>query len=87
MGSSGSGRISDYPGSSSQGKPGKTGGANGDSPIDRCARAFAARLEDVEQSDYYRAHKTTPPVGTQATQAPRRTDCNRGKHRQPTDVF
>src|ERR1700674_5443842 len=64
MGSSGSGRISDYPGSSSQNKPGGTGGGDG-SKEDRCARAFSARLEDVEQSDYYRAQKKVPPVGTQ----------------------
>lgn len=65
MGSSGSGRISDYPGSSSGGKPVKTRRGNGDSPIDRCARAFSASLEDVEQSEYYQAHKATPPIGTQ----------------------
>jgi hypothetical protein len=63
MGSSGSGRISDYPGSSSQGKSG--GSAGGGTPQDRCARAFSARLEDVERSDYYRAHNAVPPVGTQ----------------------
>jgi hypothetical protein len=34
-------------------------------PEDRCARAFSAPLEDVEQSDYYQAHSTTPPIGTQ----------------------
>jgi hypothetical protein len=72
MGSTGSGRISDYPGSSSQGKPGGTGGSNGDSPIDRCARAFSARLEDVEQSDYYRAHNSMPPIGTQVEVAQRK---------------
>ena len=71
MGSSGSGRISDYPGSSSQGKPSRTGGGNGGAS-DRCARAFSARLEDVEQSDYYQAHKTTPPVGTQVEVAQRK---------------
>ena len=65
MGSSGSGRISDYPGSSSQRKPGGTGGGDGTPPADRCARAFNARLEDIEQSDYFLAHQTTPPIGTQ----------------------
>jgi hypothetical protein len=67
MGSSGSGRISDYPGSSPGGKPGKPGGAGGGDgppPEDRCARAFSADLEDVEQSDYHQAHGSTPPVGT-----------------------
>jgi hypothetical protein len=65
MGSSGSGRISDYPGSSSQGKRGGAGGGNDGPPEDRCARAFSVRLEDVEQSDYYQAHGSIPPVGTQ----------------------
>lgn len=65
MGSTGSGRISDYPGSSSQGKAG--GGTGGGSQEDRCARAFNARLEDVEWSDYYRAHRAVPAVGTQLT--------------------
>jgi hypothetical protein len=66
MGSSGSGRISDYPGSSSKGKTGG-GSDDGGSQPDRCARAFTARLEDVERSDYYRAHRVVPPVGTQLT--------------------
>lgn len=64
MGSSGSDRISDYPGSSSKGKSdGGTGG--GSQPEDRCARAFSAHLEDVERSDYYRTHGRVPPVRTQ----------------------
>ena len=65
MGSTGSGRISDYPGSSSSRKSGGTGGGNGDAAEDRCAKAFSTRLEDVEQSDYYRTHGTIPPIGTQ----------------------
>ena len=72
MGSSGPSRISDYPGSSSRGKPAKPGGGNGYSPTDRCARAFSARLEDVEQSDYYQAYKTTPPVGMKVEVAQRK---------------
>ncbi len=63
MGSSGSGRISDYPGSSSS-KSGGTGGSNDDATEDRCARAFSTRLEDVEQSQYFRTHGTIPPIGT-----------------------
>jgi hypothetical protein len=65
MGSSGSGRISDYPGSSPRGKPTGSGGGGGGGPQDRCARAFNAELEDVEHSGYYRAHKSVPPIGTQ----------------------
>lgn len=65
MGSSGSNRISDYPGSSSSsGKPGGSAGGGGDSTEDRCARAFSADLEDVEHSDYYQAHQALPPVAT-----------------------
>lgn len=64
MGSSGAGRISDYPGSSSESNHG-AGNGNGSPPEDRCARAFNARLEDVEQSDYYLSNKAPPPVGTQ----------------------
>jgi hypothetical protein len=65
MGSSGSGSITDYPGSSPKGKTG--GGGGGGSQPDRCARAFSARLEDVERSDYYRAHGSVPPIGTRLT--------------------
>ncbi len=64
MGSSGSGRISDYPGSSSQDQPGGGAGSNGGPPEDRCARAFSVRLEDVEQSDHYLARGSAPSVGT-----------------------
>ena len=63
MGTSGSGRISDYPGSS---KPGQSSGPGGGGvPEDRCARAFSVEFEDVEQSDYFKAHAAMPAVGTQ----------------------
>jgi len=68
MGSSGSDRISDYPGSSSPGGsrgPGGTGSSgSNESPQDRCSRAFDANLEDVEQSEYYQSHGKVQPVGT-----------------------
>jgi hypothetical protein len=64
MGSSGSDRISDYPGSSSSGTSGGAGGANDEAVQDRCGRAFSVRLEDAEQSEYYRTHGTIPPRGT-----------------------
>ena len=65
MGSSGSGRISDYPGSSSSGAGGGPGGGSGDGgAIDRCSRAFNARLEDVEACAYYQTHGVLPPIGT-----------------------
>lgn len=68
MGSSGSGRISDYP-ASSGGSGGAGGGAGGDGgggggqPDDRCGRAFTVTFEDVEHSDYYAAHGAPPPIG------------------------
>jgi hypothetical protein len=67
MGSRGSGRLTDYPGSGkSNGKTGGDGGAGGSAPpqIDRCARAISANLEDVEQSAYFKAHKASPPKDT-----------------------
>ncbi len=65
MGNSGSGRISDYPGSSPSGSS-KSGAGNGNTPPeDRCAKAFSARLEDVELSDFYQNHGRFPDVGTQ----------------------
>jgi hypothetical protein len=63
MGSSGSGRISDYPGSSNDSTGNKGGGSGG--PEDRCARAFSAKLEDVEHSDYWKNHGNVPRLGTQ----------------------
>ncbi|MEJ0060860.1 MAG: hypothetical protein WDM79_15320, partial [Terricaulis sp.] len=61
MGSSGSGRITDYPGTS---KSGGDGGPDGP-PEDRCAQAFQATLEDVGQSDYFKTHGALPSVKTQ----------------------
>lgn len=64
MGSSGSGRISDYPGSSSSSKSSGSKGSEDGGAQDRCDKAFSARLEDVEQSEYYRAHGKMPPNDT-----------------------
>lgn len=66
MGSRGSGKISDYPGSSKGRESGKgpKGGGGSRSPEDRCGRAFSSRLEDIEHSEYYAAHGVAPPVGT-----------------------
>ncbi len=62
MGSSGSGNISDYPGTSRGGSGGGIGGG-GEPPVDRCERAFSVRLEDIEHSDYFRTYGAPPPVG------------------------
>jgi hypothetical protein len=65
MGSSGSGRLTDYPGSSKSNDKNGGGGAGGGKPqADRCARAISTALEDVEHSTYFKIHKTIPPAGT-----------------------
>lgn len=68
MGSSGSGRISDYPGSSKQpgggSGPASGDGSGGTAPFsDRCARAVSVTLEDIEHCEYYTKHGAVPPVG------------------------
>jgi hypothetical protein len=66
MGSSGSGRLSDYPGSSGTGSSGSTGGGGGSSGgSDRCAQAIAVALEDIEHCDFYKAGGTVPAPGQQ----------------------
>jgi hypothetical protein len=66
MGSSGSGRISDYPGSSSNGSGGSTDGGGGSSGgSDRCAQAIAVALEDIEHCDFYKAGGVVPAPGQQ----------------------
>jgi len=69
MGSTGSGRISDYPGSSSSGA---AADIHEHATQDRCARAFNVRLEDAEHSEYYQKHGAFPPVGTQVQVAHRK---------------
>ncbi|MEP7457517.1 hypothetical protein [Phyllobacterium sp. SB3] len=59
MGSTRSGRFTDYSGSRSNDG---TGGASG---IDRCRQAFSCALEEVELCDYFVRHSTVPPVGTE----------------------
>lgn len=60
MGSSGSGRFSDYPGTGS----GSSGSGTGSGGTDRCALAVDASLEDIEQSDFFKSNGTPPSVGT-----------------------
>ena len=65
MGSSGSGRFTDYPGTTKPkdaGGSGEGGGSSGSG--DRCARAFSTTLEDVEHCDYFKNHGSSPAVGT-----------------------
>jgi hypothetical protein len=64
MGSSGSGRISDYPGTSQASGDASQGDGGGQQPPeDRCARAFSVRLEDIEHSDYYQVNGAPPLAG------------------------
>jgi hypothetical protein len=65
MGSNESDRISDYPGLSSSGISGGGGDVNDARAQDRCGRAFSARLEDAQQSEYYRTRGTVPLLGTE----------------------
>lgn len=66
MGSTGSGSFSDYSGSRS--KDGSDGaGGGGASGDDRCTRAFACALEEVELCDHFVAHENVPPNGTVLT--------------------
>ncbi len=63
MGSTGSGSFSDYSGSRpKEGNDGAGGGgASGD---DRCERAFACALEEIEHCDYFTVNGNVPPTGT-----------------------
>lgn len=63
MGSTGSGRLSDYPGSSSSEDKGGSGNG-GASGGDRCNKAFTCTLEEVEQCDYYSTKQDVPPEDT-----------------------
>lgn len=66
MGSTGSGRFTDYAGTNttatSSGGSGTTGGTSG---IDKCGQAFSSQLEEVAQCGYYTQTKTVPVVGTE----------------------
>lgn len=60
MGSTGSGRFSDYSGVIDKGD----GSGGGTSGTDRCTQAFTAILEEVAQCEYYEAHQKIPATGT-----------------------
>ena len=66
MGSSGSGRFTDYPGSGS-GSGAGAGAGDGDVPgyEDQCMLAITIALEDIEQSPYFQEHDSVPAVGTE----------------------
>ncbi len=66
MGSSGGGNFSDYSQKPKieNGGGGSSGGASGS---DKCAGAFSAELEDIEQYGYFSTNGTVPPVSTPIT--------------------
>lgn len=59
MGSSGTGRLTDYSGSKND--QGGGGGTNGQ---DKCKEPITVQLEEVARSSYYVAHNDVPPKGT-----------------------
>jgi len=62
MGSTGTGRFSDYPGSRGSGSGG--GSSQGGEGQNQCEKAAGnILLEEVAICDYFSAHKTVPPVG------------------------
>lgn len=65
MGSSGSGRFTDYSGS----KPTSGGGAGsgGSSGSDQCRQAISAELEEVAQCDFFASTSSVPAPGTVLT--------------------
>lgn len=66
MGSTGSGRFTDYSGfgkSSSGSGSGGTGGAGGSSGVDQCEQAFSCTLEEVAQCPYYEENEELPNEG------------------------
>ncbi len=67
MGSAGTGRFSDYPGTprgSAKNGGGGGGGGKGSAEVDQCERILAnVTLEDVGRSDYFSQNQVMPLVG------------------------
>ena len=66
MGSTGTGKFTDYSGQTGNEGSGGTagGGSGGSSGVDNCDQAFAAILEEVERCAYFQQYHTPPPAGT-----------------------
>jgi hypothetical protein len=65
MGSTGSGKFTDYHDEPKTGSgDGSSGGSSGS---DRCSEAFTASLEDVANHEFYVVNGCAPAVGTQLT--------------------
>lgn len=69
MGSTGSGRFTDYSGAKMTGTTSGSGGGGGGgaSGNDRCQQAFSCTLEEVAQCDYFVQTGAVPPTGSQLT--------------------
>lgn len=63
MGSTGSGRFTDYSGASTPGTSSGSGGGGGSSGNDKCQQAFSCTLEEVAQCDYLTLTGSLPPKG------------------------
>jgi hypothetical protein len=62
MGTTGSGHLTDYPGPASQGNA-KGQGGGGSGQVDRCAKAFQVKLEEIEHCEYFTRHNSLPGSG------------------------
>ena len=62
MGSTGTDRFSDYPGT--RGDQGGSSGVGGSSGEEQCDRAFATALEEVERCAFFQQYKDVPHRGT-----------------------
>jgi len=69
MGSTGSGRFTDYSGAKTTATTSGSGGGGGSSGSDRCQQAFSCTLEEVAQCDYFVQTGSVPPVGSPLTLA------------------
>ena len=67
MGSTGSGRFTDYSGTKITGTTSGSGGGGGTSGNDRCQQAFSCTLEEVAQCDYFVQTGMVPAVGSPLT--------------------
>lgn len=67
MGSTGSGRFTDYSGTKPTVTSSGAGGGGGSSGNDRCQQAFSCTLEEVAQCDYLMQTGSVPPVGSQVS--------------------
>lgn len=78
MGSRGTGRFTDYPGTpsgSAKGSRGRGSNSKGKHEIDQCEqRLVNVPLEEVARCEYFAAHHGLPSVGTSVSVRPRLVD-------------